>query len=236
MKLTPDGNRVLAMGDGGILRVYEVQTGKELWNVKGGGGWPSALAITPDGDRVVAQIRIPDLDVFDLSTGANLFTLKGHTEFINSLAILPNGKRAISANKDGLFYWDIEIGQEICRLDNNAGWLKTITPNGQYAISSGNDDTLKVWNLMENKLERTINCQGNPSGVVPTPNGYRIISFSEDFSIRVLDFETGGLIASFFTDSAPTCYVTAGNDFIIVGDSTGCLHFLELETPSDFHD
>ncbi len=90
---------------------------------------------------------------------------------------------------------------------------------------------LEVWDLQSHMLLHSM--EGHSArinAVEVTPDGRRLISASEDRTLRVWDLESGSLVAS-FTDEGGLRSACASPDgqTIIAGGATGQVHFLRLE-------
>src|SRR6266566_387373 len=52
--VSPDGKWVVSAQEDETLRVWDTQTGDELWNLKGHSGPVYACAVSPEGDWIVS--------------------------------------------------------------------------------------------------------------------------------------------------------------------------------------
>lgn len=70
-----------------------------------------------------------------------------------------------------------------------------------------------------------------------TPDGQHIISTSKDTTLKVWDFGTEKVIATFTGDSELKCYAVASDGVTIVaGESSGRVHFLRVEGIDKFEE
>ena len=68
--------------------------------------------------------------------------------------------------------------------------------------------------------------------VAVTSDGQRVISTSEDNTVKVWALETGEVLATFTCDAAAwCCAISDALKLIVAGDYGGHLHFLRLEEP-----
>jgi hypothetical protein len=50
---SPDGHRIVTASNGHTAKVWDAQTGKELFTLKGHKGWVTSAAYSPDGQHIV---------------------------------------------------------------------------------------------------------------------------------------------------------------------------------------
>jgi WD40 repeat protein len=94
---SPDG-KLLAGSKG---KVWDAQTGKELFIIQGGGA-----AFSPDGSRL-ASAGGEWLKVWNTQTGEELLTLKVHTGGVGNVVFSPDGHRLAGVGWDGsVRIWD----------------------------------------------------------------------------------------------------------------------------------
>src|SRR5262249_51263055 len=140
LAVTPDGRRVVVVGENTDIRVFEIESGRELRRFHRHKGAIFALAVMPDGRHALAAGPLfvtperwkagPDVDLhlWDLKTGEEVRRFSGHRDGIWSVAISPDGRRAASASMDGtVLAWDVETGTELRRF---AGYQRLWTALG----------------------------------------------------------------------------------------------------------
>lgn len=94
------------------IKVWEIETGRELVSIKGYLGKIGAAVFIPPGDRLVTSGSVDDtrLLVWDSTTGELLYTLDGHGTAVERIAVSADGRRIVSASEDGtLKVWDAEF-------------------------------------------------------------------------------------------------------------------------------
>jgi WD40 repeat protein len=188
------------------------------------------------------------LIMWDIEMGMQVHTLVGHENWVTDVAVMQRGRKAVSASYDSsLKVWDLERGIEISTVDgfriegySDSGWVCSVAVNsdGRLAIASywaGGEGVLKVWDLKKNEKVRTLKGHTNRVGsVVVTPDGRRVVSASDDNTLKVWDLETGSAICSFMMDAAlHACAVGQDGATIVAGDMRGRVHFLRFEEGID---
>jgi WD40 repeat protein len=204
--VTPDGQRAVSASWDGTLRVWDLETGKELHILRGHSGMVNTVAITPDGGRAISGSRDKTLKVWNIETGMMLGTLQGHSAYITAAAVTPDGQWVVSASCDNtLKVWGLETGVELRTIKCSFDEVKAIavTPDGRRVVSASKDhkitfdDTLEVWDLESGKRLCTLpNRLHYVLGLAVTPDGGRLISTSQDKTLKVWDLETNSELFS----------------------------------------
>ena len=119
-------------------RLWDLENGGLIRELKGQVGEVRALAITPDGHRLLTGTTNKATYLWDLSTGKMIRSLSGRGEMVTSVAISPDGRRALTGHMDEIpRLWDLETGKLIRQLDGSPsfGWVFSvaIAPDGRRA-------------------------------------------------------------------------------------------------------
>jgi tetratricopeptide (TPR) repeat protein len=189
---SPDGRSYLAGGDVGPLRLWDVETGKQLQEFKGHEGWTSQAAFTPDGKQVLSAGTDKCLRLWDVATGKQVRAFTGHTAEVLSVAISPDGRLALSGSADKtLRLWELATGTEVRRLEGHAD-RGLFAPDGRQVLSFGADQTLRLWDAGTGKQVRTLaGHTGVVAGVWFLPGGRQVVSYAADNTLRVWGVESG---------------------------------------------
>jgi len=99
----------------------------------------------------------------------------------------------------------------------------SLTPDNRYVISASDDTTIKVWDIEQQKVTRTLAGHGDRvTDLALTPDGNRILSGSWDQSIRIWDLRTGADLGAFSgQDGKINCLAIAPGGQQVVSISTG---------------
>ena len=193
--VTPDGRRVVSASEDHTLKVWDLDTGRDLRTLQGHSDRVFGVAVTPDGEWVVSASRDHTLKIWNVETGREVRTLEGHMDCVFGLALSPDGRRAVSASRDRtLIVWELEGGYELRRLEGHAGGVSSVAigPGGAWALSASWDRTVKMWNLETGREMRMFEGHaGCVSAVAVTPDGRRAVSASWDQTLKVWDLGTG---------------------------------------------
>src|SRR5262249_36055451 len=116
------GKLVLSGSDDRTVRLWDLQTGRELRRFDGLRGAVSAVAFSPDGKWAVAGGQERVLVLWRIADGKELRRMTGHTDPIAAVAFSPDGKLIASGGTDRTVrLWDAATGREIRVLTGHEG-------------------------------------------------------------------------------------------------------------------
>jgi WD40 repeat protein len=214
-QLSPDGCFLAASG--GIdraARLWEVATGKEVWQTKPADNTyaPAPLAFSPDGKTLLTRGNSGDFQLREALTGSQLWEVKFGPQARNVVFVsfAPDSKRLAFKNGDGsIKLFDVATGQALphfaVQLDTkkfgSVASTPVFSPDGTLLASASierKDNKLfgvvHVWETESGKEVRQIN---GPSEGVRTPSpafapDFRAVAWGvNDGTVRLHDLETG---------------------------------------------
>lgn len=203
----PDGRRLATSGDDGSVRVWNVETGRQLLRVAASESTVSDLAVSPDGRLVVAAIdddNAPAVKVFDARTLRLVRTLRGgHTGGLFEVAFSPNGRVLASGGKDKTVkLWDVRTWRLLRTLEGHSNFVTSLafTPDGRALASAGaeRDNTVMLWDVAGYALSHTLKGHDDwVTTVAVSPDGRVVASGSRDKKIILWDARTGRRLRTF---------------------------------------
>jgi WD40 repeat protein len=108
---SPDGRRLATGGEENTVKIWDVQTGKELHPpLRGHKGEVYTLAFSPDPDgRWIASAgEGSTVIIWDSHKGKLVHTFRGHTGLVCSVAFSPDGRWLVSGSRDmTVKVWDM---------------------------------------------------------------------------------------------------------------------------------
>ncbi|HEC85433.1 MAG: hypothetical protein DRR08_01695 [Candidatus Parabeggiatoa sp. nov. 2] len=145
--LSNDGSKALSASEDGTIKVWDIDTGKEI-TFKESGTW--AAAVSNDGSKVLAGSDKGTLKLLDVDTGQEIRTFSGHSGRVYSVAFSPDDSLALSGGHDGTIkVWEIETGKEIHSLEGHTDIVSSVafSPVGNDVLSGSYDNTIKLWEI-----------------------------------------------------------------------------------------
>ncbi|QRN92995.1 SIR2 family protein [Archangium violaceum] len=234
--VTPDGRYVVSASADGTLKVWEVETGREVATLKGHEGEVTGCAVTPDGRSVVSTSGDRTLKVWQMETGQEVATLKGHEGEVTCCAVTPDGRRVVSSSEDKtLKVWEVKTGREVATLKGHEGRVRgcVVTPDGLHVVSTSVDKTLRVWEVETGREVAVLKGhEDKVRGCAVTPDGRRVVSASEDKTLKVWEVKTGREVATLKGHKGKVrgCAVTPDGRHVVSTSDDGTLKLWELES------
>ncbi len=148
---SPDG-KLIASSSGGIIEIWDKETGKELNELKGHAenNYVGGLVFNFDGERLASCSEDKTVRIWHTKTGNVLFVLKGHTDQVNNAAFSPDGKLLASVSNDKTVrLWDSKTGKEIGTLKGHRDTVYDVafSPDGKWLASGSDDKTIRIWDM-----------------------------------------------------------------------------------------
>jgi WD40 repeat protein len=149
--ISSDGKYVLGGGYGGIIKVWEIESGKEQKAITAhtGVNGVTSAKFSPDSKYILSGGGDNIVKLWDVSTGKEIRRFTGHAAGpIGGLkvAFSPDGKHALSTGTDAsVRFWDVATGEEIAMMVgfDDGEWL-VVTREGYYNSSEKGAQYLTV--------------------------------------------------------------------------------------------
>ncbi len=173
------------------------------------------FAITGEESHVGGRLRL-----WDLAKSAEPVESAGHTAAVLGLAISPDSRRAVTGSADGTaIVWDVRSGRLESVLYGHRSYVNDVAfaENGKTIVTGSKDSTLKIWDAgsgsllhelkghgeavrlsdqrkSELKSARVLGLEhefGEVTDFKLMPDGKRLVSASNDGTVRIWDLRTG---------------------------------------------
>nr|XP_012226354.1 PREDICTED: p21-activated protein kinase-interacting protein 1-like [Linepithema humile] len=179
--------------------------------------------------------------LYDMRQRRESGKLMHHTDTINCVTFTPEGSHLFTCSKDGSIgaircgNWQMEKLWPTAHKGSAVNTL-AIHPSGKLALSTGEDGTLRTWNLIKGRQAYAIN-------LVPTlkneakwitivkwsPSGEKYL-LAVNQNIYMYSVETAGIDNKLVFDSKVVCVEFLTEDLIAVGFENGKIVFYDLKS------
>jgi len=160
---SPDGNRLATVGwetneakeHRATVLVWDVQTGKKLYTLRGHGEHLFCLAFSPDGQLLASAGDDHQIKLWDVATGQEVRAIPVATQDIFTVSFSPDGKRIAAAGGQfgrdltAVKIWEVSTGQEALTIKGHSAdeWFHGVVfaPAGERIASLGIDGKVTIW-------------------------------------------------------------------------------------------
>ncbi len=228
LAFSPDGKALAVGGEDGKLRLWELPSGKRLYESPAQGLPVTAAAFAPDG-KVVASGVNGLVTLWDAATGKELRRLWGAGP--EAVAFSPDGATLVAGGHAcTIRLWDVRTGKERpLAATGHQGLVRTVAVarDGRLAATGGGDRLVRLWALPSGKEPRRIDAAStwflgalalSPDGRTvatdkglwdtatgrfrPGPEGRRTAFQGQDYSVEVIAFAPDGKTVAMGTRDA----------------------------------
>jgi WD40 repeat protein len=192
----------------GMIRLYDLNTGREVRRLKGHASFVWSVAFSPDGRRAVSGSGEMKEDkgkwqpvdctvrVWDLETGREVRRFEGPAESVRSVAYSPDGRHVAAGSRDSIIrLWDTASGQLRYQWENG----QTDFPSLAFSLDGrrllgGGHTAMWLWDVATGKeVWKVVAPKHLPEGYLETiefqvaisPDGRFALSGGRDRLVRL---------------------------------------------------
>jgi WD40 repeat protein len=199
LTISQNGDRLASASLGGIVRLWDIATGKPLGDpLLGIGDSVLCVALSTDDKRLASAGADGTVRLWDALLGKPIGDpLRGHVGTVNSVAFSADGKWLASAGDDGTVrLWDALLGKPIGDpLRGHVGTVNSVafSADGKWLASAGADGTVRLWDALLGKPigDPLRGHAGAVYSVAFSTDGKRLASAGDDGTVRLWDAVAG---------------------------------------------
>jgi len=225
----------------GILKLWDLESGREPASVKAHDSGIKAVAALLDGQRVVSAATDRVLRLWDVASLRKLRTFSGHTHWVEDVAVTPDGLHIVSASNDNTVkIWQVDGALEMSTVEGDAGGAiaaMAVAPKVRRAIAASHADEFtldyRIWDLASGpELRRFSRDESRDSALAISAEGRIVVSSSKHYTLSVWDAETGRTLRTFegHDNAVDAAVITPDGRLVISASGDGTLGVWELDT------
>ena len=187
--ITPDGRRLAAVDEGGILRLFDAATGTQRWAVAAHAAPVTALLAAPDGTWLASAGQDGTVRVCEARTGRRrrVFPVAG----VTALAVAPDGTWLAAAGPDGVHLLDPANGNR--RGIDSGGEVRdlAVAPDGSWLAAACAGQPVRVWDSVDGRLRHEFAAGRRGATVLAVAPDGSWLAAGVDAMLRSWDPRTG---------------------------------------------
>jgi serine/threonine protein kinase len=144
----PNGRTAVSGGEDNVVRLWDIESGKQVRGFEGHTGRITCVCFTPDGLHVLSGSSDKTVRVWEVATGKEVHRLQ-HPDVLhvgpNALRVTADGKRILSSSEDKFVHiWDLDSCMELRRFGYRGTskenvWMSDFSTDGRLALEVGTD-------------------------------------------------------------------------------------------------
>jgi WD40 repeat protein len=193
---SPDGKRLAAAGDDGMVRLWDRESGQLLRILIGHDGAIRGLAWSPRGSRLASAGEDGTVRLWDTETGLLLRTLRGERGNTRAVAWSPDAETVAAGGEDGkVRLWQTADGGVMPTTFQLEGAVTALawSPNGKALAAAGRDRLVRLWSVALGRAMNSLAGHELPhlSALAWSPASKALASAGHDGKVHVWDVEAG---------------------------------------------
>ncbi|MBY0524766.1 MAG: serine/threonine protein kinase [Gemmataceae bacterium] len=177
---------------GGGVRVWDVQSGKELFRLDGHHGVVHGVAISPDSQLIASGGEDKTIRLWDVVQHKELAVLRGHDGNVYSIVFSADGKTLASGGHDKTVrLWDIAQRKEKAPAKDCGHHVTSVMfqPKTAVLAAAVHDGSVRVWDTANGQDRATLRGHhGAVQSAAFSPDGQTIASAGHDATVRLWDW------------------------------------------------
>ncbi len=176
----PGGKQALSGSDDGVVRLWDLETGRLIHAFEPHQHKVVGLAVSADGKLAASASWDRTVRIFDLDARTLKFELKGHQNTVNAAAFSPDGSHVFTTGTDGTIRkWRLSDGQEE-RTIYKHGWginVLAALPDGKSLAFGALNGTAAILDIESGEIAHELAQRERPILSLAVSAEHNVIAF-----------------------------------------------------------
>jgi RNA polymerase sigma-70 factor (ECF subfamily) len=171
---SPDGKRVAAACDNGLVLVRDAEAGRIVKTLgRKEYGRITTVAFSPDGKLLAAGSAHKKVRFWDMATGRETPVELNPPGAVTTVQFSPDGRTLVTAGDGKVYLWDVAAGKELFRFEagKEGARAAAFSPDGKLIVAAGPEGRLRGWQATTGE---------GPWSVEANKKGVNAVAFSPD--------------------------------------------------------
>lgn len=215
VKFLPDGRPVLLYSDNFSIKLMNFENEQDIVSILGHITDIRTAVYSPDSKHILCGGTDGIIREWDVDTGTLIHYFNQYNSITNSVDYSPDGKWAIAGSDHSIQLWNMETGKEAWSKGESANSV-CISPNGLRALTAGNDNSAKVWDLLTGENLITLHGEWPIKTAFFSNKNDNIITVDLNF-VKLWDIDTGWQLSSFQTGYPTSAAIAPDGNQLLIG-------------------
>ena len=175
VKFTPNDLYLVVSYTHDVIKVLEIDTGREFRELIGHTATTADFEFLPNGRQLISTGWDMSLRLWDMGTGMQERKYLGHKDPVHAIALNKAGSKMISGGTDReIILWDVATGRALKRFVGHKSTITSVqfTPDEKRIVSGTIDGITKVWDIETAQEIITHFSIGSKDWLVTTTQGF----------------------------------------------------------------
>lgn len=234
VRYSHDESRILSAGGADFsIKLWDMRSGECIRTYVGHTHTVSFVVFNDDESRLISSGWDKTIRIWNTDTGDELNTLRAHSSWVNAV-LYEHGKIFSASSDNSIKIWNYDEKRATSRRHFDYVTSLCSPPGCSIVISSGWDNTIKIWDV--STFELICSCAGHTNkvnGLCCNMHASIIVSGSDDETIRVWDIAnsngTCSLVITYTIGIRSVC-ITNDESRIISGSDDSLINVWSITT------
>ena len=210
-----DGRFIVSGSMDNTLKLWDIQTGKEIRAFIGHKGNINSVAISDNNKYILSTSNDKTIKLWDLETGKEIRTYSGHSERVLNAVFYSFDSQIISGSDDNVIkYWETETGKELKSIAGRKTYIESVdfSSDGKYALSGSKDNKIRFVDLSTGEIAKNFQGKYMVLGFLSFSRNGKFALSGDGVDMVLWDIEKQQAIKNYKGHNNTVNYVSFSND------------------------